>query len=95
MLIFFIMFLQVLSLLVEVMKKGFQKHITSVLKVARNIFTSSINAANVNGVNFSSEPAIPLWKEAYYSLILLEAMLVHYPHLFFDSKLQVFTSFAM
>jgi len=82
--------IQVLGLLVEVLKKGFQKHITCILQVARNIFTSSINATtSIKGLDFSNEPAIPFWKEAYYSLVMLEAMLVHFPHLHFDTNLEV------
>ncbi|XP_020264631.1 small subunit processome component 20 homolog isoform X1 [Asparagus officinalis] len=79
---------QVLGLLVEVLKKGFQKHIPSVLQVARNIFTLSINASSIKGFNFSNEPAIPFWKEAYYSLIMFEAILLPFPQLYFDSDLE-------
>ncbi|WOK99438.1 small subunit processome component [Canna indica] len=79
---------EVLGLLVEVMVKGFQEHVNSVLNVARGILESSIHAASNEGFDNLKEAAIPLWKEAYYSLIMLEKMLQYFPELYFDTNLE-------
>lgn len=76
---FQIMFVfQVLGLLVEVMKKGFQKHINSVLPVVRIILKSSVNVVRDRELDTSTEATIPFWKEAYYSLVLLEKILIQF-----------------
>lgn len=69
---------QVLGLLVEVMKKGFQKHINSVLPVVRIILKSSVNVVRDRELDTSTEATIPFWKEAYYSLVLLEKILIQF-----------------
>lgn len=80
---------QVLGLLVEVMTKDIREHITSILHVAKGILEASIHAASNKGLDIMNEPAIPLWKEAYYSLIMLEKMLQYFPELYFERNLEV------
>lgn len=77
---------QVMGLLVEVMKEGFQEHIPSVLPVVSTISKSAVKAISVVRED-SSDDAIPFWKEAYYSLIMLEKILHHFRHLFFEAEL--------
>ncbi|KAJ8506605.1 hypothetical protein OPV22_007491 [Ensete ventricosum] len=77
---------EVLGLLVEVMTKDIREHITSILHVAKGILEASIHAASDKGLDIMNVPAIPLWKEAYYSLIMLEKMLQYFPELYFESN---------
>lgn len=82
-------FIQVLGLLVEIMKKGFRKHIGSVLPVARSILQSTINGVTERSLGFSDEVTVPFWKEAYYSLIMLEKMLHQFRDICFQTDLEV------
>ncbi|XP_077215224.1 ARM repeat superfamily protein [Tasmannia lanceolata] len=72
---------QVLSLLAEVLKKGFQTHISKILRVGQSIMTSALEIAKHKELDCSNEVAIPLWKEAYYSLVMLEKILLQFPEL--------------
>ncbi|XP_050365350.1 uncharacterized protein LOC126783867 isoform X2 [Argentina anserina] len=77
---------QVLGLLVEVeaMKKQFHKHLNSVLQVTKSILQSAIRGVTQD----SHETVIPLWKEAFYSLVMLEKVLNQFDDLCFDRDLQ-------
>ncbi|XP_051119137.1 uncharacterized protein LOC127243259 [Andrographis paniculata] len=77
---------QVLGLLVEVMGKKFEKHLTQILPVMRKILQSALSSATSTEQN-SSEETAPLWKEAYYSLVMLEKILNQFHNLFFDRDL--------
>ncbi|PRQ50697.1 hypothetical protein RchiOBHm_Chr2g0136151 [Rosa chinensis] len=79
---------QVLELLVEVefMKKRFHKHISSVLQVTKSILQSAIDAVTHDSPH---ETAIPFWKEAFYSLVMLEKILNQFHDLSFDKDLEV------
>ncbi|XP_062109162.1 uncharacterized protein LOC133819824 isoform X2 [Humulus lupulus] len=79
---------QVLGLLVEVLKKGFQKHISSVLPRARTVLKSAINDFNDKSQDYSDEATIPFWKEAYYSLIMFEKILQEFHDLCFEGDLE-------
>ncbi|CAL9093376.1 unnamed protein product [Musa textilis] len=79
---------EVLGLLVEVMPKDIREHITSILHVAKGILEASIHAASNKGLDIMNEPAIPLWKESYYSLIMLEKMLQYFPEFYFERNLE-------
>lgn len=83
--------MQVLGLLVEVMKEGFQKHVCNVLPVIRRILCSGVNYLINSQRDISSEAAVPLWKEAYYSLVLLEKILYQFQKLCFEKELEVVT----
>ncbi|XP_061369187.1 uncharacterized protein LOC133312060 isoform X1 [Gastrolobium bilobum] len=79
---------QVLGLLIEVMKKGFNKHIHSILPVTYHILQSTIDAMTDRQVGFSAESIVPLWKEAYYSLVMLEKMIHQFYDLCFSKDLE-------
>lgn len=80
---------QVLGLLIEVIKKGFLKHIDCILPVTYRILQSAIDEVTNRQVGFSAESIIPLWKEAYYSLVMLEKMIHQFHDLCFAKDLEV------
>lgn len=84
-----LLFVQVLGLLVEVMKKGFHKHISSVLPVARSVLQSAVCSVASDQLDLPDESAIPFWKEAYYSLVMLEKILHQFQHLTFEAEFEV------
>ncbi|KAL8239479.1 hypothetical protein R6Q59_016046 [Mikania micrantha] len=69
---------QVLGLLVEVMQKGFARHINAVFPIMKRILLSAVNIFKIGQTDISSETSIPLWKEAYYSLLLFQKMLLQF-----------------
>ncbi|KAK6941816.1 U3 small nucleolar RNA-associated protein 20, N-terminal [Dillenia turbinata] len=79
---------QVLGLLIEVMKKGFRGHVTNVLPVTRSILQSAIDSVAHLGGDITNETTIPLWKESYYSLVMLEKMLQQFPDLLLEGDLE-------
>lgn len=80
---------QVLGLLVEALKKGFERHIKTVLPVARGILQSVVDVTMNEQIDISTETTITFWKEAYYSLVLLEKMMHQCPELFFEKDFEV------
>lgn len=83
--------LQVLGLLIEVLKKGFYRHINTILPVTRRILQSSVDVITDRKVD-SSESSIPYWKEAYYSLVMLEKLIHQFNKLCFARDLEVNSS---
>ncbi len=83
------MLVQVLGLLVEVMKKGFQRHINRVLAVTRKILQSAVGVVNNGQLDYSEEPTVAFWRETYYSLVMLEKILLQFHDLFCESDLEV------
>lgn len=83
------MSLQVLGLLVEVLKKGFQSHIQEILQAAYRIMMSALDIDTNRELDCSDEAKIPFWKEAYHSIVMLEKMLLQCPELFFDKDNEV------
>lgn len=79
---------QVLGLLTEVLKDGFQKHIDSLLPVMKTILQSAVDVLTNNQVNLSNDATISSWKEAYYSLVLFEKILNQFPKLCFRKDLE-------
>ncbi|MCD9558563.1 U3 snoRNP protein [Datura stramonium] len=79
---------QVLGLLIEVLKDGFQKYIDSLLPVMRNILQSAVNVFTNKQVDLLNDATIPSWKEAYYSLVLFEKILNQFPKLCFRLDLE-------
>ncbi|KAL8494904.1 hypothetical protein ACS0TY_019169 [Phlomoides rotata] len=80
---------QVLGLLVETIGKGFQAHLDRVLPVMRSIFQSAISAVTSSNQQDSSDDAVvPFWKEAYYSLVMLEKILGQFHNMFLDKELE-------
>lgn len=82
------MLLQVLGLLIEVLKKGFYRHVNSILPVTRCILQSSIDVITDRKVDLA-ESIIPHWKEAYYSLVMLEKLIHQFHELCFAGDLEV------
>ncbi|CDY16211.1 BnaA09g29450D [Brassica napus] len=74
---------KVLRLFIEAEKKFPEKKCSILLKEAKTILEAAVKLQNT-----VEEGSIPLWKEAYYSLIMIEKMLTRFPHLCFreDSK---------
>ncbi|XP_060181224.1 U3 small nucleolar RNA-associated protein 20-like isoform X3 [Lycium barbarum] len=79
---------QVLGLLIEVLKDGFQKYIDSLLAVLRNILQSAVNVITNKQVDIPNDATISSWKEAYYSLVLFEKILNQLPKLCFRKDLE-------
>lgn len=79
---------QVLGLLLEVMKKGFTKHIDAIFPVMRRILQSAVNILKNDQADSPSGAAIPLWKEAYYSLVLFEKILLQFPEMCLGKDLE-------
>ncbi|KAK4356825.1 hypothetical protein RND71_022435 [Anisodus tanguticus] len=79
---------QVLGLLIEVLKDGFQKYIDSLLPVLRNILQSAVNVLTNKEVDLPNDATISSWKETYYSLVLFEKILNQFPKLCFRKDLQ-------
>ncbi|KAH0641401.1 hypothetical protein KY285_037987 [Solanum tuberosum] len=79
---------QVLGLLIEVLKDGFQKYIDSLLPVMRNILQSAVNVLTNKQVDLPNDATISSWKEAYYSLVLFEKILNQFPKLCFRKDLE-------
>ncbi|KNA06859.1 hypothetical protein SOVF_177220 isoform A [Spinacia oleracea] len=79
---------QVLGFVVEVMKRGFQKHINDILPVMKMIVQSTIDVLNDGQLNISDPETIPFWKDAYYSFVLLEKILTQIPDLFFVEDIE-------
>ncbi|KAG0488452.1 hypothetical protein HPP92_007263 [Vanilla planifolia] len=81
---------QVIGLLIEVLKGGIEKDIGAIVQTATKILKDSVDAVNDLKIGFSSElVGVPLWKEAYDSLFMLEKMLLHFPDLHFQLAFQV------
>lgn len=78
---------QVLGLLVEVMMKGFQRHLNSVWPVMRSILLSAVDVKNKQ-LELSDEATVSFWKEAYYSLVMLEKILHEFPELLLEKDLE-------
>nr|GEV01026.1 hypothetical protein [Tanacetum cinerariifolium] len=79
---------QVLGLLVEVMKKRFAEYINTVLSIMREILPSAVKIIKDGQSDLSSVAAVPLWKEAYYSLVLFEKILGQFPELVLREDLE-------
>ncbi|GMH20278.1 hypothetical protein Nepgr_022119 [Nepenthes gracilis] len=84
---------QVLGLLVEVMKKGFQKHISTVLLMSvkedensrmMTILQAAVKVLVSEKLDYSDQPMILYWKEAYYSLVLFQKILLQFPEVCFE-----------
>ena len=55
----------------------------------RRILQSAVNHIAISQLNVSNEAVVPLWKEAYYSLVLLEKILNQFQKLGFEKDLEV------
>lgn len=78
-----------MGLLVDAKEKVIRRHIGRVLPKAKTIFMSAIKDVTERSLDYSDEAAIPFWKEAYYSLIMLEKILNKFDDLCFEQDLEV------
>ncbi|XP_078430936.1 ARM repeat superfamily protein isoform X2 [Wolffia australiana] len=78
---------QILGLLVDVLKSGFMKYYSCILSVAKFIIDSAIDEVT-NKLGGWSSDLVPLWKEVYHTLLMLEKMLVQYPDLYIDQNFE-------
>ncbi|KAJ0262956.1 ARM repeat superfamily protein [Hirschfeldia incana] len=69
---------QVLGFIIDSTKNTFRKHIHNTLEDAKVIMESAVSASSLHTVE---EGAIPFWKEAYYSLVMIEKMVRQFPDL--------------
>lgn len=81
--------MQVLGFIIDAMKKTFRKHIYSTLQDAKTILESAVSASSLQLQDTAEEASIPFWKEAYYSLVMIEKMLEQFPDLTFGKDLEV------
>ncbi|KAK0607559.1 hypothetical protein LWI29_016732 [Acer saccharum] len=79
---------QVLGLSVEVMKKDFQKHLNNILPKTKSILQSAVSVVADGELDLPDEATIPFWKEAYYSLVLLEKILCQFPDIILERDLE-------
>ncbi|KAL5708838.1 hypothetical protein ACHQM5_019594 [Ranunculus cassubicifolius] len=79
---------QVLGLLVEVLKKGFRRHINNLVPVMKSILNSTLSNVESWQPKDANEATIPLWRECYYSLVLLEKLLLQFPELYFEKDIE-------
>lgn len=92
---------QVLSLMSELMvenkfgalEKWFSDHCTELLTVARVVLTNALAVIEKKEFQFSDQFSIPFWRESYYTLILVEKLLVQFSVLYFQGNVEeVWTS---
>lgn len=79
---------QVLGLLIEVMKKSFQAHIEDVRPRAVHILKCAITANGDGKPVAGEEDMLAFWQEAYYSLIMLEKLLLQFPEVSFHKDIE-------
>ncbi|WVZ69932.1 hypothetical protein U9M48_018646 [Paspalum notatum var. saurae] len=79
---------QVIGLLVGDHTLRMGKHIKSILAVAKKIMESSIVASGVLQLGLPDEAVLPLWKEAYHSVAMLEKLLLCFPELYFEQNME-------
>ncbi|XP_065862754.1 uncharacterized protein [Euphorbia lathyris] len=79
---------QAMGLLVEVMNKNFKNHVSTILPASKTILQVAADVAtNRKSLDVSDETS-PLWKEAYFSLVLWEKILHHVDDLIFQQDLE-------
>ncbi|XP_056865645.1 U3 small nucleolar RNA-associated protein 20-like [Raphanus sativus] len=76
---------QVLGFIIDSKKKSFGKHIKNTLEDAKVIMESALSASSMHTVE---EGVIPFWKEAYYSLVMIEKMVREFPKLEIEKDLE-------
>ncbi|XP_020586518.1 small subunit processome component 20 homolog [Phalaenopsis equestris] len=79
---------QVIGLLIEVWRGGLRRHIIGILQIARNILKTSIDAVEIAEIGVKKESVVPFWKEAYYTLDMIEKMLIQFSELYFQLDFQ-------
>jgi U3 small nucleolar RNA-associated protein 20 len=50
---------------------------------------SSVIASGAIQLGLSDEAILPLWKEAYHSVAMMERLLLRFPELYFEQNMEV------
>uniref|UniRef100_K3XDN4 Uncharacterized protein n=1 Tax=Setaria italica TaxID=4555 RepID=K3XDN4_SETIT len=79
---------QVIGLLVDDHTLRTGKHLKSILAVAKKIMESSAVASGILRSGLSDETVLPLWKEAYHSVAMMERLLLRFPELYFEQNME-------
>lgn len=79
---------QVIGLLVGDHTLQMGKHLKSILAVVKKIMESSIIASGAIQLGLSDEAVLPLWKETYYSVAMMERLLLRFPELYFEQNME-------
>ncbi|CAO2170436.1 unnamed protein product [Urochloa humidicola] len=79
---------QVIGLLVDDHALRMGKHRKSILAVAKKIMESSAIASGVLQSGLSDETVLPLWKEAYHSVAMIERLLLRFPELYVERDME-------
>ncbi|KAF8670965.1 hypothetical protein HU200_050235 [Digitaria exilis] len=79
---------QVIGLLVDDHTLRTGKHLNSILAVAKKIAESSVIASGILQSGLSDETVLPLWKEAYHSVAMMERLLLRFPELYFEQNME-------
>lgn len=79
---------QVIGLLVGDRSLGIGKYLKSILDVAKQIMESSVAASGGVQLDLTDETALPFWKEAYYSIAMVDRLLLHFPELYFSQNME-------
>jgi len=65
------------------------KHLKSILAVVKKIVESSVIASGAIQLGLSDEAVLPLWKEAYHSVAMMERLLLRFLELYFEQNMEV------
>ncbi|KAG2589626.1 small subunit processome component 20 homolog [Panicum virgatum] len=79
---------QVIGLLIDDHTLRMGKHLKSILSVAKTIMESSAIASGILQSGISDECVLPLWKEAYHSVAMMERLLLRFPELYFEQNME-------
>jgi len=79
---------QVIGLLVGDHTLQTGKHLKSILPVVKKIVESSVIASGAIQLGLSDEAILPLWKEAYHSVAMMERLLLRFPELYFEQNME-------
>ncbi|XP_039847986.1 small subunit processome component 20 homolog isoform X2 [Panicum virgatum] len=79
---------QVIGLLIDDHTLRMGKHLKSILAVAKTVMESSAIASGILQSGFSDECVLPLWKEAYHSVAMMERLLLRFPELYFEQNME-------
>lgn len=79
---------QVIGLLAGDSTLRMGKHLISVLAVAKKIMELSVTASGVLQIGSADEAVLPLWKEAYHSVAMMEKLLLCFHELYFEQHME-------
>lgn len=86
--------MQVLGLLIEVMKTSFQAHIEDVKPRVIHILKCALTADGDGKPEVGEEDMLAFWKEAYYSLLMLEKLMLQFPEISLHKDIEVWLNLS-